>query len=908
MPSIGDWDGDCQMLRTLDPEENVSLRPDFGGQGPYARLGEPLQDSSTLLKVTNHKALFTPETSAGVSRTRMASEKSVQVNGMETAGGTPQNVINLSDDDDDFNSPKSRRHKLTAKRSWFASKLAFSSIERLRSTSTVGNRPQSDGPTIKSETVDEPGNTGLPSLVCNTSLHGESEAHILQLRNAVQHQSDSLMTQEQGPSDEGNDVQESMPAMMQQHTEVLNPQLPGPLELLSQKQDHVLNEKRCSSKDSFWPEERKRALANAARKVLLADRRNCGKTLFTTTVQNILDETFSYESFCKLLERRGFSFERKTLAQHLLAVVPTKQRIASWDQLQSDPNSLNIDNIVASQPPGIAAVAPLCTKINSTLSAQASATPEDICQPAAGHEITSTPQLKAPIANMGFRPVPSASEHGSEPTVPCRPDAARPLNGEAETEGYQNSLEDASNEVMQGALSEMGNMIRLQKENANMENGYRVFQERSRQASVRRSSNSKRGIDNTKRSRNASRRSPSHSESELFFPDSTDPTAASLWPKQESIGFHTWSKHDGEAKMSNQKRPREGPTIDDYFGRNKDPNLAAKVRMKSTLEAGHFARHKNRKGVLDQYANPQKSRRQDAFDGQEVDLDTAADEYDRVHGRHPTTGGKGISDATRRRWESNATAQAYPTPTDSIIDEDEFGEPESLYQYHVHIREWLTDESEADARLVQFGPFFTLAEANKVAENSVQRPSENNRDVIFRPGAWSYNYGQDDKGMQTHAVGSGGGSIEASVSRNVTPPDQLTLLPSNAFSIPLVLYLAKFQPTQVPMLNEDDFSGQSPPRTHNFPNLVLAITLKACTTLDLANKAAGAKWLELETKDLTDDGLDNHKRATSETFLRKQLRRMSEENGSFDRTSRDRSSGENYHVWVEMVEIEGPRN
>ena len=832
----------------------------------------------------------------------MTSEKRVQFNGMEIAGGTPQNVINLSDDDDDFSSPKSRRHRLTAQRSWFASKLAFSSIERLRSTSTVGHRPQGDGPTIKSENVDEPGNAGLPSIVCNTSLHGESEANISQLRNAVQHQPDSFRTQEQGPSDEGNDMQESVPAMMQQLTEVLNPQLPSPLEFLSQKQDHVLNEKRWSLKDSFWPEEHKRALANAARKVILSDRRNYGKTLFTTRVQDMLDETFSYESFCKFLERRGFSFERKALAQELLAVVTTKQRTASCDELQSDPYSPNIENTTASQPRGIVAVAPVSSKTNSTLSAQASATPGNIFH----NEVTSTPQLRVPIANMGFRLVPSASERGSEPTVPCRPDAAQ-SNGEANIEGHRTSLEDASIGVMQGALSEMGNMIRLQKENANLENGYRGFQERSRRASVRRSSNSKSGIDNTKRSRNASR-SPSHSESELFFPDSTDPTAASLWPKQEPIESYTWSKHNSDAKMSNQKRPREGPTIDDYFGRNKDPNLAAKVRMKPTLEAGHFARHKNRKGVLDQYANPQKSRRQDAFDGQEVDLDTAADEYDRVHGRHPTTGGKGISDATRRRWESNATAQAYPTPTDSVIDEDEFGEPESLYQYHVQIREWLTGESEADARLIQFGPFFTLAEANKVAENSVQRPSENSRDVIFRPGAWSYNYSQDDKGMQIHAVGSGGGSIEASVSRNITPPEQLTLLPSNAFSIPLVLYLAKSQPTQVPMLNEDDVSGEPPPRTHNFPNLVLATTLKACTTLDLANKAAGAKWLELETKDLTDDALDNHKRAVSETSLRKLLRKMSEENVSFDRTWLDSSSGENIHVWVEMVEIEGPRN
>ena len=896
------------MLRTLDPEEDVSLRPDFAGKGPFARLGESLQNSSTLLKVTNCKGLFTLETSTDDSRTRMASQNRVQANGMAIAGGTPQNVINLSDDDDDFSSPKSRRHKLTAQKGSFASKLASSSIEGLGSTSIIGNRPQGDGLTVKSETVDEPGNTGLPSLVCNTSLHGKSEANIAELRNAVQPQSDSLITQEQGPSDEGNDVQESMTAMMQQPTEVLNPQLPDSLNVLSEKQDHVLNVKRCSSKDSFWPKDRNRALANAAREVLMSDRRNYGRTLFTTTVQDILDETCSYDSFCKHLERRGFSFEQKALAQQLLAVVPAMQQIASWDGLQSDPNSLNIENASPSQPPGIVAVAPLCTKINSDLSAQASATPENIFQPAAENEVTSTPQLKAPIANMGFRPIPSVSEHGCEPTVPCRSDTALPLNREAKIEGYQNSLNDASIEVMQGALSEMGNMIRLQKENANLENGYRGFQERSKQASVRRSSNSKRCIDSTKRSRNASRGSPSHSESELFFPDSTEPTAASLWPKQEPMEFHTWSKHFGEYKASNQKRPRAGPTIDDYFCRIKDPNLAAKVRTKSTLEAGHFARHKHRKDVLDKYANPQKSRHQDAFDGQEVDLDAAANEYDRVRGRHPTTGGKGISDATRRRWESDAVAQAYPTPADSVIDEDEFGEPEPLYHYHVQIRKWLTDESEADARLIQFGPFFTLAEANKVAANSVQRPSDFNRDVLFRPGAWSYNYSTDDKGMQIHAAGSGNGSIEASVSRNIMPADQRKILPSKAFSIPLVLYLAKFQPTKVPTLNEDDVAGDSASGTPVTPDLLRATTLKACTTLDLANKTAGAKWLELETKGLIDDGLDNLKRAKIETSLRKDRRQMSEENVSFDRTYCDKSSGELVHIWVEMVEIEGPRN
>ena len=78
-----------------------------------------------------------------------------------------------------------------------------------------------------------------------------------------------------------------------------------------------------------------------------------------------------------------------------------------------------------------------------------------------------------------------------------------------------------------------------------------------------------------------------------------------------------------------------------------------------------------------------------------------------------------------------------------------------------------------------------------MTKNNVQKSSEIHRDVIFRSEAWSYNYSQDDKDMQIHAVGFGGESIEASVSRNITPPDQLTLLPFKAFSIPLLLYLVQ---------------------------------------------------------------------------------------------------------------------
>ena len=89
---------------------------------------------------------------------------------------------------------------------------------------------------------------------------------------------------------------------------------------------------------------------------------------------------------------------------------------------------------------------------------------------------------------------------------------------------------------------------------------------------------------------------------------------------------------------------------------------------------------------------------------------------------------------------------------------------------------------------------------------------------------------------------------------------------------------------------------------------MLATTLKACTTLSLANKAAGQKWLEFQTKDFVSDDLDNLRRARIETSLRKDLRQMDEDNVSFDRTSGDETSGEQFQVWVQMAEIDGPRN
>ena len=146
------------------------------------------------------------------------------------------------------------------------------------------------------------------------------------------------------------------------------------------------------------------------------------------------------------------------------------------------------------------------------------------------------------------------------------------------------------------------------------------------------------------------------------------------------------------------------------------------------------------------------------------------------------------------------------------------------------------------------------------------------------------------------------------MSRTICPPDKETRPPASVFTIPRVVYLAMFQPLSLASTDsENDLFGDMETE-QTTPTRTLATTLKACTTLHLANKAAGKKWLELQTKDFLDDNLDNLKRARLETLLRKDCSQMEAQNVSFDRTYCDERSGDKIHLWVEMVDVDGPRN
>ena len=669
----------------------------------------------------------------------------------------------------------------------------------------------------------------------------------------------------------------------------------------------VTSDKTCPSGISFWPEELKRPLANAARKALQSGSENRGRIPFATTILLILDRTSSYEDLCELLEKEGLKMERKSFAQQLLAAVPALQHTSCLKGYSSDPCGLtdkimdthqSLDNDVGVQ---------TCTVENTTSSDQGPAKAQKLGIPLAAEvRDESTPRLKAPVANMVVQSIPVRIEMNGQPAVLPKPDKPHPLNREAALEEPETLLEDPTDadlEVIQSHLPEIENVIRIQEENPKgADLGVSSVSQKSKDVK----------IENAEVSSSlfTTGMSQSYSESDLFFPefDSTDTASGGIHAAQGTVPFDAWSNERSGVKPIKPKL-RDEPKIYHFFGPEKNSDITAKIRTKTTLEDGHFARHEKRKEAMNEYASKRKrSRHQDAFDGQVIDLDLAADEYDQANAGHPTTGGKGISEATIRHFESDSAAQAYATPTDSIIDEDELREPEPLYQYRVHVREWLTDESEVDARLTELGPWHTMAEANAAAAESVRKPSEDNAREIFRPGAWSYNFNRDEDGMETHITGMAGGFIEASVSRNITPPNQYAKLPSNAFTIPRVVYLAILQRTSVLVPTEDDLFEDSSTRTSTTPDRMLATALTACTTLDLANKAASQKWLELETKDFSADSLDEHRRAVRETSLRKELRRMNEDNESFHRTGSIGSLGEMFHVWVMKVPVDGPRN
>ena len=76
------------------------------------------------------------------------------------------------------------------------------------------------------------------------------------------------------------------------------------------------------SRGTIWPQNKKWALASAARDALTSNSMNAGKSIPAEDIVRLLDQEPSYETLCEMLERRGFIIDRSHFARLLLTAVP----------------------------------------------------------------------------------------------------------------------------------------------------------------------------------------------------------------------------------------------------------------------------------------------------------------------------------------------------------------------------------------------------------------------------------------------------------------------------------------------------------------------------------------------------------------------------------------------------------
>ena len=386
------------------------------------------------------------------------------------------------------------------------------------------------------------------------------------------------------------------------------------------------------------------------------------------------------------------------------------------------------------------------------------------------------------------------------------------------------------------------------------------------------------------------------SAADLFIRDSVTP------PTPASLG-------DMPAR---RKRTRGTGTIPDYFTAKKRTGARKASEMTVTLKEGYFEKHEQRIKALKERAECENREFESRFDGQEQSLflNSESDE-DYQAKSHPETGGKGLSKETIKSLEVMKSRgnelQTYPRPSQSENDDLEM--PKILYEYHVTRRVQLEGQFDNQARTTAFGPFYTIAEANTIAANEARRPSEELANVVFRPGAWSYSFDKDESGMETHTASGKGGTIHAWVTRDIAPPEQNISIPLHAFTTPAWVYFALVSSSEKGYASNDSqqlTDDNEVIRSHASPPETTIIT--SCTLLDLANRAAGRRWSELQAANIPNDGLGAIQKAEMDMRMRRDLDQMDKDNVAFDRTYRDPRSGIETHIWVEMMELEGPRN
>ena len=112
---------------------------------------------------------------------------------------------------------------------------------------------------------------------------------------------------------------------------------------------------------TYWPESKKKALAEAARIALTSSAPNQGKPITTQEIHELLDQNPSYTQMCEILEYRGFVIDRGHFARTLLKAVPDLGSASSPANAASI-NTTNGDRATPTNAP------PTGTTLNTTTS------------------------------------------------------------------------------------------------------------------------------------------------------------------------------------------------------------------------------------------------------------------------------------------------------------------------------------------------------------------------------------------------------------------------------------------------------------------------------------------------------------------------------------------------------------
>ncbi|KAL8829979.1 MAG: hypothetical protein Q9191_001704 [Dirinaria sp. TL-2023a] len=544
------------------------------------------------------------------------------------------------------------------------------------------------------------------------------------------------------------------------------------------------------------------------------------------------------------------------------------------------------------------------------------------------------PPYRAPEAYMG--PMPHQHpRHSGKPTsqeiMPTFKEAVAPTrtsrtspdkvpvklistpSATAETRTETSLASEDRRAIDEGILSEMNRLLHGQKRILEAEEAERAMRA---ELIYRNRSQGLKHLDHHRTPRIQSPAPSSHSD--LFIRSPTPPPAGLKRKRNQAevIGFSKCSKPVSD---SSQKRHQEPLKLDDFWGNTKRlASVTGSTKSNQnplTLKDGYFDRHQERINALKARADREdRAYEQGCYDGQEVDLklNEAGILNTTQTSTRPTTGGKGLSQETMQRWRMNQAAQVLPTPSTSDAEDERVDMPKLLYEYHVQRLVTLDGGREFDGCRTSFGPYYTIGEANTVAAQKVRQQDPENASVIFNSGGWSYNYEKDQTGTEQHTLQSAGGSIQTWVSRSIAPPNEGIGVPLKAFTTPAWLYVAMVSSSTSSIPLEGDSMTDLAAvdrRSRILPqDSSSASIIKACTLLDLANRAAGERWVEMQAADLPKDSVGDILRSEMEMNLRRELEDMDEENESFNRTCRDAGTGLEIHIWVDMVEVEGPRN